>query len=325
MCFPTTWLRACALAASSLVTVVALPCHAQPLEKPIRLIVPLPPAGPVDAVARELASMIAKDQKQTVVVENVAGAYGTIGLNRLSHAAGDGTTIAIAASGMLVLTPLVDPAVSYNPKKDFAPLGAISEYVNVLVTNPDLPVKSVRELVDYAKANPKAVTFASSGIGSSNQLAGELLKSMASVSMLHVPYKGTSPALTDVMAGHASLMFDVISSSAPYIRTGKLRALATTGKQRNAVMKDLPTVAETLPGFEVTGWFALLAPPDTPPEILKRLGGLIAPVVATQDYKQFLEKNGFDATPFSAADLSARITNDVAIWAPVVKAAGLGK
>ena len=315
------------LAAAALVFAAVIPAAAmaQSSDRPIRLIVPLPPGGPVDAVARELAALIGRNAKQTVFVENVAGAYGAIGLGRLSRSAPDGTTIAIAASGMLVLAPLIDPAVPYNPSKDFAPIGTVTEYANVLVVNPSLPVKTVQELIAYSKANPSAITYASSGKGSSNHLAGELLKMKAGASLLHVPYKGTAPGLMDVMAGHASMMFDVISSSAPYIESGKLRALASTGKQRSTVLKDVPTLGETIPGFEVTGWFALVAPPGISPEVAKRLNDLIAPVVATQEFKQFLVRNGFDSTKFSPQDLAARINDDVAVWAPVVKAAGFGK
>jgi tripartite-type tricarboxylate transporter receptor subunit TctC len=297
----------------------------QAAEPPLKLIVPLPPGGPVDAVARKLASLITQGGKRTVIVENMSGAYGAIGLGHLIRAAPDGNTIAIAASGMLVLAPLIDSAVTYNPVSDFAPLGTVAEYANVLVVNPALPVKTTQELIAYAKKNPTALTFASSGSGSSNQLAAELLKIKAGAPMLHVPYKGTAPALTDVMAGHASLMFDVISSSAPYIQSGNLRAIATTGKQRSALLKDVPTMAETIPGYEVIGWFGLLAPPAASPGALAALNALIAPVANGQEFRAFLAQNGYDSPDFSPQDLAARIKDDVAIWAPVVKAAGLAR
>jgi tripartite-type tricarboxylate transporter receptor subunit TctC len=302
-----------------------LPPSLYAAEAPIKLIVPLPPGGPVDAVARKLASLITQGGKRTVIVENMSGAYGAIGLGHLMRAAPDGNTIAIAASGMLVLAPLVDSAVSYNPVRDFSALGAVAEYANVLVVNPGLPIKTTQQLIDYAKKNPTTLTFASSGSGSSNQLAAELLKMKADAPMLHIPYKGTAPALTDVIAGHASLMFDVISSSAPYIQAGNLRAIATTGKQRSPLLKDVPTVAETLPGFEVIGWFGLLAPPAAQPGVLTALNALIAPVANGPEFRAFLAQNGYESPHFAPQDLASRIKDDVAIWAPVVKSAGLGK
>jgi tripartite-type tricarboxylate transporter receptor subunit TctC len=319
-----------ALAASLALALFALagpaPALAQTAaDKPVKLIVPLPPGGPVDAVGRQLAIHLARELRQNVIVENVAGAYGSIGLMRLARAEPDGTTIGLAASGMLVIAPLTEASVSYDPFKDFSPLSTTSEYVNVLVVNPALPVKTVAELVAYGRANPSAITYASSGNGASNHLSGELLKKMAGVPMLHVPYKGTAPAQADVLGGHASMMFDVVSTAAPLIRAGKVRALATTGEKRNASMPDVPTVAETIPGYKVTGWFALFGPPGLSGEAAHKLQQAIARALQTPEFKAFQQQSGLDSVSSTPAELTEKIRDDIKVWGPVIEAAGLRK
>lgn len=294
-------------------------------DKPVRLIVPLPPGGPVDAVGRQIAIHLARELKQNVIVENVAGAYGSIGLTRLARAEPDGSTIGLAASGMLVIAPLTEASVTYDPFKDFSPLSTTSEYVNVLVVHPALPVKTVAELVAYARANPSALTYASSGNGASNHLSGELLKKMAGAPMLHVPYKGTAPAQADVLGGHASMMFDVVSTAAPLIKAGKVRAIATTGDKRNASMPDLPTVAETIPGYKVTGWFALFGPPNLPTAVSQKLQAAIARALQAPEFKAFQQQSGLDSVSSTPAELADRIRDDIKIWTPVIEAAGLRK
>jgi len=294
-------------------------------DKPVKLIVPLPAGGPVDAVGRQIAIHLARELKQNVVVENVAGAFGIVGLTRLARSEPDGGTIALAASGMLVIAPLTEAGVSYDPFKDFTPLSLTSEYENVLVVHPALPVKTVAELVAYAKANPAAITYASSGNGASNHLSGELLKKMAGAPMLHVPYKGTAPAQADVMGGHASMMFDVVSTAAPLIKGGRVRAIATTGAKRNPAMPDVPTVAETIPGYKVTGWFALFAPPNLPPATSQRLNAAIARALQAPEFRAFQQQGGLDSVTSTPAELTERIREDIRIWLPVIEAAGLRK
>lgn len=310
------------------IALVAMPLEilAQgPAERPVKLIVPLPAGGPVDAVGRQIAIHLTRELKQNVVVENVAGAFGIVGLTRLARSDPDGTTIALAASGMLVIAPLTEAGVSYDPFKDFTPLSLTSEYANVLVVHPSLPVKTVAELVAYAKANPTAITYASSGNGASNHLSGELLKKMAGAPMLHVPYKGTAPAQADVMGGHASMMFDVVSTAAPLIKGGKVRAIATTGEKRNASMPDVPTVAETIPGYKVTGWFALFAPPNLPPAVGQKLQAGITRALQAPEFKAFQQQGGLDSVTSTPAELTERIREDIRIWSPVIEAAGLRK
>ena len=294
-------------------------------EKSVKLIVPLPPGGPVDAVGRQIAIHLSRELKQNVIVENVAGAYGSIGLTRLARAEPDGTTIGLAASGMLVIAPLTEASVTYDPFKDFSPLSTTSEYVNVLVVHPALPVKTIAELVAHARANPSALTYASSGNGASNHLSGELLKKMAGAPMLHVPYKGTAPAQADVLGGHASMMFDVVSTAAPLIKAGKVRAIATTGDKRNASLPDVPTVAETIPGYKVSGWFALLGPPNLPAPVSQKLQAAIGRALQAAEFRAFQQQSGLDSVSSTPAELTARIRDDIRIWTPVVEAAGLRK
>ncbi len=312
--------------ALAIAAVLPSPAAAQAgADKPVKLIVPLPAGGPVDAVGRQIAIHLARELRQNVVVENVAGAFGIVGLTRLSRSEPDGGTIALAASGMLVIAPLTEAGVSYDPFKDFTPLSLASEYENVLVVHPALPVKTVAELVAYARANPAAITYASSGNGASNHLSGELLKKMAGVPMLHVPYKGTAPAQADVMGGHASMMFDVVSTAAPLIKGGKVRAIATTGAKRNPAMPDVPTVAETIPGYKVTGWFALFAPPNLPPAISQKLNAALARALQAPEFRAFQQQGGLDAVTSTPAELAERIREDIRIWSPVIEAAGLRK
>ncbi|MBV7486164.1 tripartite tricarboxylate transporter substrate binding protein [Bordetella sp. BOR01] len=320
-------MRANALRAGMLLAVVlalmgaAAPAGAQGTwpQRPITLIVPLPAGGPVDAVGRRLADQLSRQLKQPVIVENVVGAYGTIGLNRLSRAAPDGYTLGLGATGTHVMAPMINKEITYDPLKGFTPLCIVAEYANVLVTNPALPVKTVAELVAYAKANPSKVTFASSGYGSSNHLSGELLKRMTGAPMLHVPYKGTAPGLNDVVAGNVGLMFDVVSSSLPFIESGRLRALATTGAQRNPALPDVPAMAETLPGFEVTGWFGLFAPPGLPPDVAAPLNRALAASLDAPDMRKFLTDSGYEPVTFDPDALRSQIRKDIDYWKPVVE------
>lgn len=286
--------------------------------KPIKIIVPLPPSGPVDAVTRDFARHLSEIIKQPVVIENVAGAYGQIGLQRLNRADSDGYTIGVAASGMMVFTPLLESKLPYDTIEGFTPLSLMLDYDNVLVTHPSLPVKSISELAQYAKVNPGKITYASSGFGSSNHLSGELLAQKTDSSLLHVPYKGTAPGRTDLIAGHVSLMFDVISSAKPFIDSGQVKALATTGKQRNKALPDVPAVAETYSDFEVTGWFALFGPPNMPASISKPLSEAISKALQNKDFIAMLTSSGYDPLISTSNELTERIKSDLKYWKPVI-------
>lgn len=289
--------------------------------KPITVIVPLPPGGPVDAVTREFARHLSDEVKQPVVVENVSGAYGQIGLSRLARAAPDGYTLGVAASGMMVLTPLLEAELPYDTIDGFTPHSLMLEYANVLVAHPSVPAASVSELAQYAKQNPGKISYASSGFGSSNHLSGELLSQQTGASMLHVPYKGTAPGRTDTIAGHVSIMFDVVSSAMPYIESGQVKALATTGKARNNALPDVPTVSETLEEFEVTGWFALFGPPNVPESVSKPLNAAISQARQKEEFAAFLRQTGYEPVVSSPEGLADRIREDLKYWKPVVDSA----
>lgn len=291
--------------------------------KPLTLIVPLPPGGPVDAVAREFAKHLHKELAQPVVVENISGAYGQIGLTRLHRAPADGYTLGIAASGMMVFTPLLEKELPYDTITGFTPISLMSEYANVLVAHPTVPAKDLKDLISYAKSNPGKVTYASSGFGSSNHLSGELLTQKTGTSFLHVPYKGTAPGRSDVIAGHVSMMFDVVSSSMPYIESGQLRAIATTSKSRNSALPNVPTVSETFADYEVTGWFALFAPPKLPATVQDALQNAVKKALNAQEFKDFLRRTGYDAASSSSAGLQERIRSDFQYWRPVVDSAAI--
>ncbi|NYT24576.1 tripartite tricarboxylate transporter substrate binding protein [Alcaligenaceae bacterium] len=286
--------------------------------KPVTVIVPLPPGGPVDAVTREFARHLSDEIKQTVVVENVAGAYGQIGLSRLNRSTPDGYTIGVAASGMMVFTPLLEAQLPYDTIDGFTPLSLMLEYANVLVAHPSVPATSVSELATYAKENPGKISYASSGFGSSNHLSGELLAQQTGTSMLHVPYKGTAPGRTDAIAGHVSIMFDVVSSAMPYIESGQLKALATTSKTRNSALPDVPTVSETLQDFEVTGWFAIFGPPNLSEPISQPLGAAVSKALQKKEFIDFLQQTGYESTVSSPEGLLDRIRQDLEYWKPVV-------
>ena len=287
--------------------------------KPVKIIVPLPPSGPVDAVTRDFARHLSEIIKQPVVIENVAGAYGQIGLQRLNRADPDGYTIGVAASGMMVFTPLLEAKLPYDTIEGFTPLSLMLDYDNVLVINPSLPTKSISELAQFAKNNPGKITYASSGFGSSNHLSGELLAQKSGASLLHVPYKGTAPGRTDLIAGHVSLMFDVISSAKPFIESGQVKALATTGKKRNKALPNVPTVAETFNDFEVTGWFALFGPPNMPASIAKPLSEAIVKALQNKEFISMLNKSGFDPLVSTSSELKDRINSDLKYWKPVIE------
>src|SRR5690349_12578544 len=264
--------HALAIFAASILALGAPVVPAQPATyptKPIRLIVPFPPAGTTDILARAVAQKLSETWGQQVVVDNHPGAGGNIGSDIVAKASPDGYTLLMGTVGTHAINPSLYAKMPYDHVKDFAPVILVAGVPNVLVVNPALPVKSVQELIVYGKANPGKLNFASSGNGTSIHLSGELFKTMTGIQMTHVPYKGSSPALTDLIAGQVQLMFDNLPSSLQFIKAGKLRALAVTSLERSSALPDVPTLAESgLPGFEVSSWFGVLAPAGTPNDII---------------------------------------------------------
>ena len=291
--------------------------------KPVRLVVPFPAGGTTDILARAVAQRLSEAWGRQVIVDNRPGAGGNIGSDLVAKAAPDGYTLLMGTVGTHAINPSLYKNMPYDHVKDFAPVILVAGVPNVLVVNPSLPVHSVPELIAYAKANPGKLNFASSGNGTSIHLSGELFKAMTGVEMTHVPYKGSAPALTDLIGGQVQLMFDNLPSSLPFIKAGKLRALAVTSGARAAALPDLPTLAESgLPGFEASSWFGVLAPAGTPRDIVAKLNGAIAGWLASPEAKEKLLAQGAIAAGGTPEDFARHIGAETSKWAKVVKVSG---
>ncbi len=295
--------------------------------KPIRWIVPYAAGGPADALVRAIAPKLAEILGVPVVVDNRGGAGGSLALDLLAKSAPDGYTIALGGTGTHSLNPYIQANIPYDPIKDFEPVTPIVSYVNVLVVNANVPVKTVAELVAYAKANPTKVTFASGGTGASNHLAGELLKTVTDAPMAHVPYRGSGPGMIDVIAGHITCMFDILVTALPQIQAGKVRALAVTSAKRSPYAPDIPTMAEAgVPGYAEAGndlWFGVFLPAGTPKPIVERLNTDIRKALASPELSQVMRAQGYDAWTLDPAAFLAFIRDDHAKWGKVVKSANI--
>jgi tripartite-type tricarboxylate transporter receptor subunit TctC len=290
---------------------------------PIRLVVPFPPGGTTDILARAVAQKLSESFGQQVIVDNRPGAGGNIGTELVAKAAPDGYTLEMGTVGTHAINASLYSKLPFDHVKDFVPVILVAGVPNVLVVNPALPVHSVQELIAYGKANPGKLYFASSGSGTSIHLSGELFKTMTGVQMTHVPYKGSAPALTDLMGGQVQLMFDNLPSSLGFIKAGKLRALAVTSAERASALPDVPTIAESgVPGFEASSWFGVLAPAGTPREIVQKLNAEIAKWLATPEAREKLASQGAIAAGGTPEDFARHIAAETAKWAKVVKASG---
>jgi tripartite-type tricarboxylate transporter receptor subunit TctC len=313
----------------TLLTVTALAAlgfaaHAQTYpSKALTLIVPFPPGASTDIASRAIAAELAKLLGQPVVVENRAGAGGNIGGEAAARAAADGYTLFMTTNNIHSMNPLLYSRMSYDPNRDFAPVAPLLSAGLVLVQHPSVKATSVAELVALAKASPGKVTMASAGSGTINHLAGEMFKLHAGVDLLHVPYKGGAPALTDVAGGQVNLMFSSVPLAMPQIKSGKVRALAATGAKRDAALPDVPTIGEAaLPGFEATVWFGVLVRAGTPKEIIQRLNAALVKGAAAPEFRERASAAAFDIIAGSPERLAEMIKADIARWAPVVKASG---
>jgi len=297
--------------------------------RPIRLIVPYPPGGPLDTAARTLAERV-KDSLGSVIVENKPGAGGNVGVDYVAKQPADGYTLVIGAVATHAINPWLFAKLPYDPIKDFAPITLIAQVPNVLVLPPEtaakLGVDSVPGLIDYMRRNPGKLSYASGGNGSGGHMAGELLKSMARVSMVHIPYAGAAPAQLGLLGGQTELMFDNLASAAAHIRAGKLRAFAVTTPKRAPSFPELPTMAEAggrdLAGFDVTTWFGVMAPAGTPPPIVARLNDEFRKALVTAEMRERLSRMGAEPSPTSPAEFSAFIRAELAKYEKVVKFSG---
>ena len=291
--------------------------------KPIRIVVPFPAGGATDILARAVAQKLTEAWGQPVIVDNRPGAGGNIGSELVAHSAPDGYTLEMGTVGTHAINASLYSKMPYDHIKDFAPVILVAGVPNVLEVNPSLPVNSVQELIAYAKANPGKLNFASSGNGTSIHLSGELFKVMTGVQMTHVPYKGSAPALQDLIGGQVQLMFDNLPPSLPQIKSGKLRALAVTSATRSSALPDIPTVAESgLPGFEASSWFGILAPAGTPPAIIAKLNAEIAKWLTSPEAKEKMLALGANIGGGSPEDFAKHIAVETAKWQKVVKASG---
>ena len=289
----------------------------------IRLVVPFPAAGTTDILARAAAPKLTESLGKSVVVDNRPGAGGNIGADLVAKSAPDGYTLLMGTVGTHAINPSLYAKMPYDHVKDFVPVVLVAGVPNVLVVNPSLAVNSVADLIKLAKSKPGSINFASSGNGTSIHLSGELFKTMAGVDMTHVPYKGSAPALTDLMGGQVQIMFDNLPSSLPHIKAGKLRAIAVTSLTRAPALPDVPTISESgLPGFEASSWFGILAPSGTPPAIVTRLNTEINKWLQTPEAKEQLLAQGAQAAGGTPEQFAAHIRSETDKWAKVVKASG---
>jgi tripartite-type tricarboxylate transporter receptor subunit TctC len=291
--------------------------------KPITVVVPFPAGGTTDIVARLAGQALAEELGRPVIVENRPGAGGNIGAQLVARAPADGYTLVMGTVGTHAINPALYKKMPYDHIKDFAPISRVAAVPNVLVVNPSQPYKTVKELIAYGKSHPGELSFASSGNGTSIHLAAELFKSMTGVQMRHIPYKGSAPALTDLMGGQTNLMFDNLPSAIGFIRAGKLRAIAVTTLTRTSQLPDVPTIAETeIPGFDASSWFGLFAPAGTPPAVIKRIDDALAKVMETTDLKKKIIERGGEPMAETPEKFAAFIQAETTKWAKVVKESG---
>jgi len=313
---------------SSLVVAVALvaagdaAAQAYPT-KSIRLVAPSTPGDAPDVIARLIAERLSVALGQQVVVENRPGAGGVVGSEIVAKAAPDGYTLIMGNAGSHGINAAVYSKLPYDILKDFAPVSQIAIAPNIFVVNPGLPVTTIQELIAYAKARPGQLSYASGGNGSSSHMSMELLKSMAGIDVVHVPYKGSTPALTDVISGQDAVMSVNMPPAVPHVKAGKLRALAVTTRARTPSMPDLPTVAETLPGYETVAWFGVLAPAGTPKDVVNRLSAEIGRIARSPEMRERLA--GMGAEPFGGTpeEFAAVMARDIAKWTELAKSVGI--
>ena len=297
--------------------------HAQQFpSKPVRIINPFAPGGATDIIARTMAQKLTEAWGQAVVVENRAGASGAIGVEMVAKSPPDGYTLLIATQTTHAANPALYPKLPYDAAKDFAPLTLAGSTPLALMVKPSLPVSSVKELIEFAK-NPAKLVYASGGNGTSQHLTAELMKSMSSTYMLHIPYRGAGPAMTDLLGGQVDLMFDNLPTALPHIKAGKLRGLAVTTAARSPLAPELPTMAESgLPGFELSTWFAFFAPAGTPRAVVDKISGDMRRVLMQPDMKERLAAIGVDVRASTPDELATFQRAELAKWGKIVKDSG---
>ena len=315
---------AACVAVTIAVAACAVIAHAQTYpNKPVRLILPYTPGGGTDLIARPLAQKLSERLGQQVIVDNRGGANGNIGMELAAKAPPDGYTLVLALTAQLAMNPAVYAHLQYDPVRDFVPVILLGTAPYLLTVNAALPATSVAELIALAKSRPGQLAFASSGNGGIPHLAGESLKRMAGIDIVHVPYKGGGPAMTDLIGGQVQMNFAVIPVGMPFVRAGRLRALAVTSAQRFKSIPEVPALAETLRGYEISTWYGVLAPARTPARIVDTLNRAIAGALSDPDLKQSQLANGFEAIGGIPDALAAHIRNELVKWSKLIAASGV--
>jgi tripartite-type tricarboxylate transporter receptor subunit TctC len=295
-------------------------------ERPISMVVTFAAGGSSDVLARAAAESMSRGLGKQVEVDNRPGAGGHIGAEAVAHAAPDGYTILFGTNGTLGIGPAIYQNLRYDPLHDLAPVGILHKLPLLLIVNPSVPAKTLKELIDYARGNPGALSFASAGVGSVSHLAGELLKEQAKIDILHVPYKGGGAAVSDLLSGRVSMMLETIPNALPLARSGQMRAIGVTTKERSASAPDIPTLAESgLPDFDVSAWTGLFAPAGTPRPIVDRLNAEIQKLTGDKDYVALVQKMGTDVATSTPEAFGAFVRQDVARWTQVIDHAGIPK
>lgn len=308
-----------------LIAFAATNVHAQVYpSKPIRLLVPFPAGGAVDITARALSAELTRLLGQPVVAENRTGAGGNIAAEAVARSAPDGYTLLMTTSAIMAVNPVLYAKISFDPVKDFAPISVVAAASNVLIVHPSLPATSVAELVALVRANPAKYSYGSSGNGTSTHLAAEMFKMMTGVELLHVPYKGGPPSLIDLVAGQVNMVFELLPTAVPLIRSGKVRALAYAGVRRSPLLAEVPSFAESgLPGYESTVWFGVVAPVGTPASIVARLSAAIAQAVKQPDLGERLTNMGYEVSSTTPEQMSEMVRVEIPRWSRVVKVSGV--
>ncbi|WP_313372131.1 tripartite tricarboxylate transporter substrate binding protein [Achromobacter animicus] len=312
-------------AAAVIAATPAVAADAYPTARPVTLVVPFPPGGPTDALARRLAEKLREPLKQNVIVENRSGAGGNIGSEYVASAKPDGYTILFGTSGPLAINVSLYKKQNYNPETSFAPIIRIGHLPNILVVNPSVPANNMQELIAYAQKNPDKLSYASSGNGASSHLAGILFNRMAGTKIMHIPYKGTGPALNDLLGGQVSMSFTDILTALPYIKAGKLRAIGLASAQRSDALAELPTLSEQgLKGYDVSVFFGIVAPKDTPADVVNTLNQAFKTALSDPAIEQTLRMQGIvEAQDKTPQGLSTFITTEVPKWRELIQSANV--
>ena len=310
----------CAL---GIMLIIALPVLAQSYPtKPIRLVLPYPPGGGTDVIARPLAQKLTEQLGQQVIVDNRGGAGGNIGMEFVAKSPADGYTLLFALTAQYAVNPSLYPKLPYDPVRDYAPISLLANAPYLLVVHPALPAKSVAELVALVKARPGQLSYSSSGNGSGAHLAGEMLRSLAHVEIVHVPYKGAGPAMPDLIAGQVQLSFITYTAAGPHIKTGRLRALGVTTAKRSPTLPDLPAIGETVAGYDSAVWYGFAAPAGTPPEIVSKLNTEVLRVLAAPDFRSRITLEAVSPIGSTPEEFSSFMKSEIVRWAKVVKDSG---